>query len=99
MKICQQLVCSISTLVIILVLSACGSSSNNDPEVEVITLDYQLLIDQLVNDKIPGVVLLVETPENKFLGSAGLANIESQQSMEVYQRLMDQTLQLQIYYL
>jgi len=36
--------------------------------------NYQTQIDNLVSEKIPGIILLVETPNSHFLGSAGLSN-------------------------
>lgn len=38
--------------------------------------NYQVQIESIVSEKIPGIVLLVETPNSSFLGSAGLSNIE-----------------------
>jgi len=40
------------------------------------------MIDDTVSDIIPGVVLLVESPEKQFIGSAGLADISSQQPLQ-----------------
>lgn len=37
---------------------------------------YQNQIDDLISEKIPGIILLVETPNVHFLGSAGLSNIK-----------------------
>jgi D-alanyl-D-alanine carboxypeptidase len=74
---------------IALLLTACGGSSDPvKPKVvkipEVIAVDYQQVIDETVSDTIPGIVLLVESPENKFLGSAGIENTEDQNPMQVY---------------
>ena len=74
---------------IILMLVACGSDSevNKTPNIEIppaVTIDYQKMIDETVSDTIPGVILLVETPEQRFIGSAGLADIESQEAMQTY---------------
>ncbi|KGJ92431.1 serine hydrolase domain-containing protein [Thalassotalea sp. ND16A] len=67
----------------VLLLTACGSDS--DPEAPQETrIDYQKLIDETVSDTIPGIVLLVETPEQQFLGSAGVENIATQNPMQVY---------------
>jgi len=74
-------------------LTACGGSSTPEKvqvkveEIEtipVVTVDYQKIIDETVSDIIPGIVLLVESPENKFLGSAGVENTENQNPMQVY---------------
>lgn len=74
---------------IALLLTACGGSSDTKaPPIiekpEVITMDYQKVIDDTISDTIPGIVLLVENPEKSFLGSAGLADIESQAAMQTY---------------
>lgn len=71
-------------------LTGCGSDSTN--EVNQATLptsppvqqqfDYQTVADSAISEAIPGVILLVETPEKKFLGSAGLADIETQAPMQ-----------------
>lgn len=66
-----------------LLLTACGSDSEPEPPQET-RLDYQKLIDETVSDTIPGIILLVETPEKQFLGSAGVENIASQNPMQVY---------------
>lgn len=39
-------------------------------------LDFQQLIDNTISEIIPGIVLLVETKNYKFLGSSGMANTE-----------------------
>jgi D-alanyl-D-alanine carboxypeptidase len=73
-----------------LVLTACNDSKDPDPViVEPVEtgFDYQVLLDEMVTDKIPGVVLLVETPEEKFLGSAGLASQESQTQMQPFHQM------------
>jgi D-alanyl-D-alanine carboxypeptidase len=74
---------------IILMLAACGSDSkvSKTPNIEIpptITFDYQKMIDETVSDTIPGIILLVETSEQQFLGSAGLADIETQEAMQTY---------------
>lgn len=43
--------------------------------------NYQVQIESIVSEKIPGIVLLVETPNSSFLGSAGLSNIEQSIAM------------------
>jgi D-alanyl-D-alanine carboxypeptidase len=86
---------SIKSVIIIgsvtLAIAACGGSNNTvkkievpvKPPVEIVTFDYQALIDGSISDIVPGIVLLVESPESKFLGSSGLADITSQQPMQV----------------
>ena len=76
------LICTIT-----LILTACGSSSSSTPKpppsVEPIVVDYQSIINNLISNDIPGIVLLVETSEARFLGSAGVSNLETQQTMQV----------------
>ena len=72
-----------------LALTACGGSDPKPaPDVLVeplpIVLDYQKLINETVSDLIPGIILLVEKPGFEFLGSAGLADIETQTPMQTY---------------
>jgi len=74
---------------IILMLVACGSDPevNKTANIEIppaVNIDYQKMIDETVSDTIPGVILLVETSEQRFIGSAGLADIESQEAMQTY---------------
>lgn len=73
-------------------LSGCGSSSSSTeppppPPPVSDSVNYQEMIDDLVSDEIPGVVLLVETPEERFLGSAGLADIDTVESMQTYHQM------------
>jgi len=71
-------------------LTACGGSSATvkkptAPVIpEVIAIDYQNIIDETVSDTIPGVVLLIQSPEQQFLGSAGVESIETQNPMQIY---------------
>ncbi len=71
-------------------LSACGGGSSKaktKPSIEPVvttSIDYQEVIDGVVSESIPGIVLLVETPEKRFLGSAGVESSESQNPMQVY---------------
>ncbi len=69
-----------------LAITACGGggskATSNENQTPVV-FDYQALIDQTISDVIPGIVLLVETPERKFLGSSGLADIDSHLPMQV----------------
>ncbi len=73
---------------IILSLTACGGgSTKNEPDpiipVEPVAFDYQGVINELISDEIPGIVLLVETPKTRFLGSAGVSNLETQRAMQI----------------
>lgn len=65
-----------------LVLSACGS---NDSDTNIIpptaNVDYQAVLDDAISSTFPGVVLAISSPELDFLGSAGLADVASQQAM------------------
>lgn len=79
------LLCSSITLL----LTACGSDSTIEQTLDIettaaISVDYQKVIDDTVSDTIPGIILLVDSPENKFLGSAGIENKESQNPMQIY---------------
>lgn len=74
--------------------SILGCSSDKANKAEQVTLppippvqqqfNYQTIIDKAISDAVPGIVLLVETPDNKFLGAAGLADIETQAPMQIY---------------
>lgn len=80
---------TLSCTAIALLLTACGGGSTSkevtvDIPTPVVTVDYQNIIDETVSDSIPGVILLVESPESSFLGSAGVENIESQNPMQIY---------------
>lgn len=46
-------------------------------------MDYQLTIDGLISNDIPGIILLVEKTESRFLGSVGVSNLDSQLPMQV----------------
>jgi D-alanyl-D-alanine carboxypeptidase len=74
-----------------LILVACGGGSSPDPETvsdndtqTPVEFDYQALIDDAISEAVPGIVLLVDSPEKTFLGSAGLSNVEEQTPMETY---------------
>jgi D-alanyl-D-alanine carboxypeptidase len=76
------------TCVITSLLTACGGSSTDTPEpllplIETIVVDYQNVINDIVSDDIPGIVLLVEKPQTRFLGSAGVSNLQTQRAMQV----------------
>jgi len=77
-----------------IILTGCGGSSSKSEPVVVeeqpvvvveqpVAMDYQTLIDSAISDTIPGIVLLVDSPENRFLGSAGVASRESLEAMQV----------------
>ncbi|WP_286261578.1 serine hydrolase domain-containing protein [Thalassotalea atypica] len=74
-------------------LAGCGSSSSSNDEVKITEqtstvveapIDYQLVIDSVIGENVPGVILRVETPEFLFLGSAGVADTETQEPMQTY---------------
>ena len=73
---------------IILSLTACGGGTAGNKESvkpiaeQPVAFDYQASIDNAITDAVPGIILLVEKPDFKFLGSAGLADIETQTAME-----------------
>jgi len=70
---------------IILSLAACGGGDNKkNPVPEPTVFNYQATIDNAITDHVPGIILLVEKPGFKFLGSAGLADIETQTPMQTY---------------
>jgi D-alanyl-D-alanine carboxypeptidase len=75
------LTCAITSL-----LTACGGGSSDTPEppppVETV-VNYQSVINDLISNDIPGIVLLVKTPETSFLGSSGFSNLQTQQAMQV----------------
>jgi len=82
---------TLSCTAIAILLTACGGSSTPDKaqvqEIETIsavTIDYQKIIDETVSNVIPGIILLVESPEKKFLGSAGVENTENKNPMQTY---------------
>jgi len=64
-----------------LALTACGGSSSSDtttPQTKVtspaVEFDYQKLIDDTVSEDVYGIILLVNTPEREFIGSAGVSD-------------------------
>jgi len=74
---------------IILSLTACGGGGSPTVKEKIkdevpAVLDYQAVIDNAITDIVPGIILLVEKPGFKFLGSAGLADIETQTPMQTY---------------
>ena len=68
-------------------LVACGggSSSGNStaptPPPPIVSVDYQQMLDAFVSDEVPGVILHIDTPAEDFLGSAGLADKETNIAM------------------
>jgi len=71
----------LASIVTTVLLSGCGSNSKKtsikiEDKIQV-SFDYQKLIDNAITDVVPGIVLLVETPQNKFLGSSGLSDKET----------------------
>jgi D-alanyl-D-alanine carboxypeptidase len=95
MKTFSHLKSTIHALALLLFLAGCSDSDDPEPIVEpdpIVDPEsradiYQPLLDEMVNDKVPGVILLVETPEEKFLSSAGFANQESQTLMQPYHQM------------
>jgi len=81
------------TTAIILFLSACGGSDEPIKEYKKteipVALDYQQLIESKVSEVVPGIILLVEKPDFKFLGSAGLADVETQTPMQTYHVMLN----------
>ena len=75
-------------------LTGCGGGSNktsvpisNEPAVVEVAFDYQAEINNAISETIPGVVLLVEKADFKFLGAAGVADIETLDAMQTYQAM------------
>ncbi|GAB2702776.1 serine hydrolase domain-containing protein [Aliiglaciecola aliphaticivorans] len=70
----------------ILLLGACGSSSNDNTTISppvAQEVDYQEFLDDAVEQGIPGVIMSIEGPEIDFIGSAGLADIQQQTPMQI----------------
>ncbi|WP_286270268.1 serine hydrolase domain-containing protein [Thalassotalea hakodatensis] len=70
-------------------LTGCGGGKSNKVKEVILPpiqqqFDYQAVIDNAISETIPGIILLVENSETKFLGAAGLANIETQAPMQSY---------------
>ena len=76
----------LAMFVCLIVLAGCSDKSKKTsaPVPAPVVFDYQSVIEKAVSDAIPGIVLLVETPDLKFLGAAGLADIETQEPMQTY---------------
>jgi len=87
MKSLSKLKSAIIASSLSLTLFACGGSDSATSTAPINVppaIDYQQLINDAVSEKIPGVVLLVEAPDKKFLGSAGFADVQNQEPMETY---------------
>jgi len=70
---------TLSCTAIALLLTACGGSSKPKgvmvvEPIPVVALDYQQLIESKISDDVPGIILLVNTPERQFIGSAGVSD-------------------------
>ncbi|WP_042143685.1 MULTISPECIES: serine hydrolase [unclassified Pseudoalteromonas] len=71
-------------------LTACGGSDSTtevQEQAKVVTpepvaFDYQSLIDNKISSAVPGIILLVNTPDREFIGSAGVSDIENQTPMQ-----------------
>jgi len=75
-------------------ITACGGGNKETTQelpkpAEPIAFDYQAAIDNTISDTVPGVILLVEKPDFKFLGSAGLADIDEKIAMETYHVMLN----------
>jgi D-alanyl-D-alanine carboxypeptidase len=81
MKLLKSLHKGVIATAVTLSLAACGGSKSPEPPPPVLV--YQDIINDLVSADIPGIVLLVETPTTRFLGSAGVSNVETQQAIQV----------------
>jgi len=80
---------ALSCTAIAILITACGGSSSPKKvtmieQSPVVTVDYQNMIDEMVSERIPGIILLVESPDKRFLGSAGVENTTSQNPMQIY---------------
>lgn len=65
-------------------LSGCGSSNKNNPLPAPQETDYQLVLDSAVENGIPGVALSIAGPEPQFVGSAGVADLDTLSPMQTY---------------
>ena len=95
MQLFNRLTMPFAASVLTLFLTGCGGNHSSSLPVKptppvvptpppVVTFDYQALIDSKINDDIPGIVLLVDAPQKRFLGAAGMANLDSQSPMQSY---------------
>ena len=84
------------------VLTGCGSGSDSvkaspqpQPEPtqpqpqppEPTGKSYQELLEDVVGEDVPGLILRVDGKNTDFLGAAGLSDIEQQTPMEVYHQM------------
>jgi len=88
MKFTNTLKSSFIVTTLSLTLAACGGGTDSPdppppPPPPPPVVDYQVVINDLISDEIPGIVLLVESAESRFIGSAGVSNLETQQAMQV----------------
>lgn len=67
---------------IALLLTACGGSSSSENIPTVVALEYQKLIESKISENVPGIILLVNTPERQFIGSAGISDRDNQTPMQ-----------------
>lgn len=72
-----------------LLLSGCSSEEKTQELLSLLdeppeSFDYQQLLDDSVSEHVPGIALLVESPSHRFLGSAGLADVDSNTAMQPY---------------
>lgn len=54
-----------------------------DPQITIPDSQLQAIIDGAVGGEVPGIVVHVVTPDDEFIGSAGVANLDSLESMTV----------------
>jgi D-alanyl-D-alanine carboxypeptidase len=78
---------TLSCATIALLLTACGGSSTPKEAIVVeptpiVALDYQQLIESKISEDVPGIILLVNTPERQFIGSAGVSDTDNQTPMQ-----------------
>ena len=86
-----------SALFSTLILSGCGSSNSSKTtppkvetppvKVEPVKTDYQALIDSSVSEYLPGIILRIASPEQEFLGSAGLSNLSTFEALETHHQM------------
>jgi len=78
---------TLSCTAIVLLLTACGGSSTPKEVIvveptPVVALDYQQLIESKISEDVPGIILLVNTPERQFIGSAGVSDRDDKTPMQ-----------------
>jgi D-alanyl-D-alanine carboxypeptidase len=82
MHLIYNLKMTLFCIAIALLLKACGGSSTPENPPTVIALDYQQLIESKISEDVPGIILLVNTPERQFIGSAGVSDKDSETPMQ-----------------